>query len=104
MPDESRIVNFSSAEVIEAIVDYCEKTNRTLWPAGIKGLSFTNDKEIKVTLQLAGQKAPFSLQETEIAAALILLCSKKGIPIARRAVKSLQVAQDSISLHLDIRA
>jgi hypothetical protein len=101
--DETRVLSFSNAEVIEAIVDYCEKTNRTLPPGGIKGLNFSNDKEIKVTVQSEGQ-ATLSFYENEIAAALILLCNKKGIPIARRALKSLQVAQDIVSLHLVIRA
>jgi hypothetical protein len=103
MPDESRIVSFNNAEVNEAIVDYCQKTGRALPPAGIRGLSFSNDKEIKVTVQPEGQTAPFSFYETEIAVALILFCNKKGIPVARRALKSLQVAHDTVSLHLVIR-
>jgi hypothetical protein len=104
MPDESRVLCFSNAEVIEAIVNYCEKTHRTLPLGGIKGLNFSNDKEIKVTVQSEGQMATLSFYENEIAAALILYCNKKGIPIARRALKSLQVAQDIVSLHLVIRA
>ena len=103
MPDESRVVSFSNAEVIEAILDYCEKINRALPPGGIKGLSFSNNKEFKVTVQPGGQAAPFSFYENEIAAALILFCNKRGIPVARRALKSLQVAQDTVSLHLVIR-
>jgi hypothetical protein len=101
--DETRVLSFSNAEVIEAIVDYCEKTNRTLPPGGIKGLNFSNDKEIKVTVQSEGQ-ATLGFYENEIVAALILLCNKKGIPVARRALKSLQVAQGIVSLHLVIRA
>jgi len=54
MPDESRVVSFSNAEVIEAILDYCEKINRALPPGGIKGLSFSNNKEFKVTVQPGG--------------------------------------------------
>ena len=103
MPGESRIVSFSNAEVIEAIVDYCEKTGRALPPGGIRGLSFSNIKEIKVTIQPEGQASPVSFYENEIAVALILFCNKKGIPVARRALKSLRVAQDTVSLHLAIR-
>ncbi len=103
MPDETRVVRFSNAELIEAIVDYCEKTNRPLPPGGIKGLSFSNNNEIKVTVQPDGQAAPFSFYENEIAVALILFCNKKGIPVARRALKSLQVAQDTVSLQLAMR-
>jgi hypothetical protein len=103
MPDESRVVSFSNAEVIEAIVAYCEKADRPVPPGGIKGLTFSNDKEVKLTVQPHGQAPPFNFFEHEIAAALILYCNKKGIPVARRAIKSLNVAQDTISLHLVIR-
>jgi hypothetical protein len=104
MPDESRVVTFSNPEVIEAIVDYCERTDRTLPPGGIKGLSFSNDKEIKVAVQPVGQAPAFTFFEHELAVALILFCSKKGIPVARRALKSLQIAQDTVSLTLLIRS
>jgi hypothetical protein len=104
MPDESRVVSFSNAEVIEAIIDYCKITKRALPPGGIKGLSFSNVKEIKVTVQPDGEGPAFSFFENEIAVALILLCNKKSIPIARRALKSLQVGQDTVSLHLVIRS
>ncbi len=103
MPNESRVVSFSNAEVIEAIVEFCEKTHRAVPSGGIKGLTFSNDKEIKVTVQFHGQVPPFSFYEHEIAVALILHCNRRGIPVARRALKSLQVAQDTVSLHLAIR-
>jgi len=103
MPDESRVVSFSNAEVIEALVAYCEKADRPVPPGGIKELTFSNDKEVKVTVQPHGQAPPFSVYENEIAVALILFCNRNGIPVARRAIKSLQVAQDTVSLHLVIR-
>jgi hypothetical protein len=104
MPDESRVVTFSNVEVIEAIVAYCEKADRPLPPGGIKGLTFSNDKEVKVTAQPHGQAPPISLYEHEIAVALILFCNRKGIPVARRAIKSLHVEQDTVSLRLVIQA
>jgi hypothetical protein len=103
MPTESRVVSFSNAELIEAVAAYCQQTKRALPPGGIKGLTFSNDKEIKVTVQPMGDVPSFSLYETEAAVALILFCNTKGIPIARRAIKSLQVAQDTVSLHLVMR-
>jgi hypothetical protein len=102
MPTESRVISFSNTEAVEAIVDYCEKTNRSVPAGGVKGLTFSNDKEIKVTVQPHGQAPPFGLSEHELAAALILFCNKKGIPVARRALKSLQVGLDTVSLHLAI--
>ncbi|HXP74980.1 MAG TPA: hypothetical protein VN823_12620 [Stellaceae bacterium] len=103
MPTETRVVSFSNAEVIDSLVDYCEKTNRELPQSGIKRLAFSNDSEIKVTAEFDGGAPPMRFYENEVAVALILFCNKKGIPVARRAIKSLQIGQDTISLHLAIR-
>lgn len=104
MPTETRVVSFSNAEAIIALVDYCEKINRELPPTGIKRLAFSNDTEIKVTAEFDGGAPPIRFYENEVAVALILFCNKKGIPVARRAIKSLQVGQDTIALHLAIRS
>ena len=60
--------------------------------------------KIEVTMTPNGSAPPIHFGENEIAVALIVFCNKKGIPIARRALKSLQVVQDSVSLHLAIRS
>lgn len=104
MPTETRVVTFSNAEAIDALVDYCGKINRELPQAGIKRLTFSNDSEIKVTLEFDAGAPAIRFYENEIAVALILFCNKKGIPVARRAIKSLQVGQDTIALHLAIRS
>jgi len=104
LPTETRAVSFTNAEVIEALEEYCERTKRPLPAGGIKSLSFTNEKEIEVTMTPNGSAPPIHFGENEIAVALIVFCNKKGIPIARRALKSLQVVQDSVSLHLAIRS
>ncbi len=104
MPTETRVVTFSNAEAIDALVDYCGKINRELPQTGIKRLTFSNDSEIKVTLEFDAGAPAIRFYENEIAVALILFCNKKGIPVARRAIKSLQVGQDTIALHLAIRS
>jgi hypothetical protein len=103
MPTESRILTFSNTEAIDALQEYCGATKRELPKTGIKRLTFANETEIRVTAEFDGP-APIHFYENEVAVALIMLCTKRGIPVARRAVKSLQIAQDSISLHLSMRS
>src|SRR5579864_5980706 len=104
MPNESRVISFSNAEAIDALIDYCVAAKRDMPAGGIKRLVFSNDTEIKVTADFNGGAPSISFFQNEVAAALIYYCNKKGIPVARRAVKSLQVAQDTIALHLALRS
>jgi hypothetical protein len=104
MPTESRILTFSNPEAIDALQEYCGATKRELPKTGIKRLTFANETEIRVTAEFDGGPQPLHFYENEVAVALIMLCTKRGIPVARRAVKSLQIAQDSISLHLSMRS
>ena len=103
MPNESRVISFSNAEAIDALVDYCSTNKRELPKGGIKRLSFSNDSEIRVTAEFDNGAPSISFYENEVAVALILRCNKKGIPVPRRAAKSLQVTQDSVALQLSMR-
>ena len=103
MPSESRSVSFSNAETIDALVEYCAKADRELPQGGIKRLAFSNEGEIRVTAEFDGGPPPIHFYENEVAVALIIYCNKKGIPVPRRAVKSLQVSQDTVSLRLAMR-
>ncbi len=103
MPNETRTLSFSNAEAMGALIDYCASIKRELPKGGIKRLTFSNDEEIKVTAEFDGGAAPLRFYENEVAVALILHCNKKGIPIPKRATKSLQVSQDTIELLLSMR-
>jgi hypothetical protein len=104
MPTETRILGFSNAEAIDALVEFCAATKRELPKGGIKQLTFSNDAEVRVTAEFEGGAPPIRFYENEVAVALIMLCNKRGIPVARRAIKSLQIAQDSVALHLSMRS
>jgi hypothetical protein len=104
MPSESRIVTFSNAEVSEALTEFCEQTKRPLPEGGIKRLTFSNEKEVRIAVEPEKGNGAMNFYEHEIAAALILYCNKRSIPVARRAVKSLQIAQDTVALHLAMRS
>jgi|SRR5579863_6726802 len=103
MATETRVVTFANSEVIEALVEFCEQAKRPLPEGGVRQLTFSNDNQVKVMLEPEKGDSVITFHEHEVAAALILHCRKIGIPIARRAAKSLQVGQGSVALHLTIR-
>lgn len=100
MPTETRVITFDKEEVMEAVRAYCVKTGRlsaTMIPTAI---AFSNDTELRASVE-CGTKAPgIIIHQSELAAALILHCKHYRIPIARRSIKSLQVVKDVLSLHL----
>jgi len=104
MATESRVVTFTNTEVIEALLEFCAQSNRPAPEGGVRQITFSNDRQVKLMLEPEKGDAPLSFYEHEVAAALILFCRKTGIPIPRRAAKSLQVAPDSVALHLTIRS
>jgi len=103
MATESRVVTFTNAEVIEALVEFCAQSNRPAPEGGVRQITFSNDRQVKLMLEPEKGEA-LHFYEHEVAAALILFCRKTGIPIPRRAVKSLQIAPDAVALHLTIRS
>jgi hypothetical protein len=100
MPTEVRIITFTNAEIKEAIASYCVKTGRLSSNSGVAALTFSNDGGLSASFEPAPGGTKVVFQENEIAAAVLLHCKERGIPIARRDVKSLQVAKDVVSLHL----
>ncbi len=103
MPNETRTISFSNNEAMGALTEYCASTKRELPRGGIKRLSFSNDTEIKVTAEFDGGSPAIRFYEHEVAVALIMLCTKKSIPVPKRAAKSLQVGHDTIDLLLTLR-
>ena len=103
MPNESHAITFSNAEASDALVSYCATAKRQLPNGGIKRLAFSNDAEIKVTAEFNNGAAAITFFQNEVAAALILACNKKGIPVPKRAIKTLAIGQDSIALRFAMR-
>ena len=101
MPTETRAITFTNAEVREAIAHFCVKTGRIATKGSVAALALSNEG--------GGLSASFApdpsgpkviILESEIAAALLLHCKDRGIPIARRSIKSLQLAKDTVTLTL----
>jgi len=100
MPTEIRILGFTKNEVFEALRDFCSNTGRRLPAGGADGLELTQDTEIRITLNSPGSESAMNFTENEVGAALVMFCIRKRIPIARRATKSLELADQTLSLHL----
>lgn len=71
---------------------------------GADRLTFLAGSEAKITLHSDGPESAIHFTENEVAAALIVFCGKNGIPVARRAIKSLEVAEETLSLCLKIQS
>ena len=100
MPTETRTITFTNAEIKEAIAHYCVKTGRIATYGGVIGLTFANDGGLSASFKPTPHSAPVTFLENEIAAAVLLHCKERGIPIARRSIKSLQVGKDTVLLTL----
>ena len=100
MPTEIRTITFANAEIKEALARYCVKTGRANNPSAMSELALSNDGELSATFRPARGTSAITFKESEIAAAVLLYCRERGIPIARRATKSLQLAKDTVLLQL----
>ena len=103
MHREERKIYFSNQELFKALAFFCETTNLN-FPFDDKAkLSFHNETELIATLCDPDQSdVTREFLESEIAVALILLCKKLYIPIARKAEKSVEVLQDNVVLIMRI--
>ena len=99
MPTETRVLCFSKNELFDALRDYCGSTGRRLPSDGAERLILTQDTEVRVALNSTGDESAMNFTENEVGAALVMFCIRKQIPMAKRATKSLEVADETISLH-----
>jgi len=100
MPTEARTLGFSKNELFEALRDYCATTGRRLPAEAAERLVVTQDTEIRVALNSPGDESAINFTENEVGAALVMFCIRKRIPIAKRATKSLEIVDQTLSLHL----
>ncbi|HEY3768991.1 MAG TPA: hypothetical protein VGN44_09980 [Candidatus Angelobacter sp.] len=102
MPMESRTLHFANDEVFEALKEYGRQIGRPMPDGPGNSMALLPDTGARVTLNSMMRETTRSFTESEVAAALIMFCIKRSIPIARRSVKTLQVGNDSVLLRLDI--
>ncbi|HVM80670.1 MAG TPA: hypothetical protein VMU06_16745 [Stellaceae bacterium] len=101
MPSESRVIKFTDRELLEAVAAYCVKSARLAPGAAITSPLVSNEGEIKLSFEPSPSGPVVTLRQNEILAAIILYCGQRRIPIPRRSIKSLRVANGGLSLHLE---
>ena len=102
MPTESRILGFNKSEVLEMLGEYCTQTGRNLPDDSVDSLRMSQDHEVRVDVKTNDDGSTQEFTESELGAAIIMYCIKRGIPMARHAIKSLEVAHETLFLHLRI--
>jgi hypothetical protein len=100
LPIETRTIEFSGPEVIEALVDFCRANKRPVPSGKIQPLIVVGRRENKVAFEGGGRPSRVHFYEAELAAALLTYCKKKRIPVARGAAKSLRFTPDTVTLRL----
>lgn len=108
MPKELRVITFNEAEVIEALVDFSVAAGRALPQGQIAGISPLEGDRSRIALRFrspqAGNGAQAHFYDRELAAALIMLCEKKRIPVPRRGEKAVRMAENSAALTIRLRS
>jgi hypothetical protein len=109
MPSEIRKLIFSSEEVCEVIVGYCLRKGRTLPNSRIDSILVQPDsndfliaKFEPEDLKHKGREEAVSFTKEQVAAALIMYCRARKIPLPRSAEKSLEGEGGGVSLKISI--
>ncbi len=105
MPGEIRLVIFSEAEVLNAITAYRKRRGKPLPSSDHVEVTILDKPKIVVTLEIVpeGKQMPieFVFEGEELAAALIMSCIGRKIPMPATGVsKTIRRVGDSIALQI----
>ena len=65
----------------------------------VENLMMVRGRPVTLKVRLDPEGSILEFAENELAAAIMMYCIKRGIPMARHALKSLGVAHDALFLH-----
>jgi hypothetical protein len=105
MPGEVRLIIFDRLEVLSALTEYRRRRGKPLPPSDHVEVSIRSKPRILVDLAVVpeGKQAPIELvfDGEELAAALIMFCIDRKIPMPAAGVsKSIRLVDDSIALQI----
>ncbi len=102
MPRELRQIMFRAPEIMTAITEYHGRRAIALPPGTAIGCKVTDDPALSVTLSIkaeGGSLSELTVEPEVLAAALILYCINRQIPLPAEADKRLQkVGDDGVAL------
>lgn len=94
---EERKIYFSTPELFRALALFCETTNLRFPFNDEAKVDFRTEPELIATLSDPDQSdVTREFLESEVIVALILLCKKMDIPVARKAVKTIELSEEKI--------
>jgi len=105
MASEFRQLVFENDELLEALLEYFGNHDARVPRDGVRAAAIAAD-ELNIELSGKGdspQQQPLQLPAGDVAAALIGLCRKRGIPLPRSAKKYLVVSGDNLALRIVMR-
>lgn len=107
MPREDRRIIFDFTETYKAIFALClQKELPRPFVGSITALNFKADDDKSVVVRFAnglqGTSATGEYSRDFLAAALMLYCRTCGIPLPKKAMKSVEPGDDGVTLHMTL--
>ena len=99
MPSETRVIRFTSAELMTALFRYSRRKDGREKSGLPTRVELSQKGEIMARLHVSLQ-GHLDYNVADIAAALILICGRQKIPILKKANKSIHIEDDKIVLVL----
>jgi len=101
MASEFRQLVFENDELLQALVEHFGGTDPRVPQEGIRSAGIAEDEQhIDLSAKVNSDKHPYSVPAEHVAAALIGLCRKRGIPLPRGSKKYLVGSGDNLALRI----
>lgn len=104
MASEFRQLVFENDELLEALMEFLGAQDERIPRDGIRSAAIAADEmNIDLIGKTNSQQTPFQMPAGDVAAALIGLCRRRGIPLPRSAKKYLVASGDNLALRIVMR-
>ena len=104
MASEFRQLVFENDELLEALMEFFGAQDERIPRDGIRSAAIAADEmNIDLIGKANSQQTPFQMPAGDVAAALIGLCRRRGIPLPRSAKKYLVGSGDNLALRIVMR-
>jgi hypothetical protein len=109
VPSEIRHLLFHESEVVSALAEFHRRAKDPLPSGTVARFALFDQPSVRVEIEIVrdetGEKRkPIVVEKERLAAALILHCKAKKIPLPASAIKVLRIAQNQLALVVTIGA
>ncbi|MCA0451107.1 MAG: hypothetical protein LCH62_15290 [Proteobacteria bacterium] len=105
MASEYRLIFFDQNELCRALIEY-NRQRRTPFPPGNLKKVVIDRHTLNVTIQIdkdAGQSATVAFDPSSVAAALIVYCRERKIPLPAKSAKEMRLVADRLCFLIRIK-